>query len=69
MIWLLDIPAEVSRLGGVYDRACGVKPEGEWAEERSNSILRFGSDPYILLAECDSIRGTGLVGESKLGGK
>ena len=42
---------------------------GEGADERSNSILRFGRDPYILLAAWDSILGTGLVGESKFCGK
>ena len=57
-----------SSVGGVYDLACGVMGVAA-AEDRSNSIFRLGSDPYIRLAECDSIRGTGLVGESNVWGK
>ena len=33
---------------------------------RSNSIFRFGSDPYIL-QDCERTRGMGLVGESNEG--
>lgn len=39
------------------------------AEDLSNSILRLGREPYILLAAWESMRGTGLVGESKFCGK
>lgn len=42
---------------------------GDGAEDRSNSIFRLGRDPYIRLAAWESIRGTGLVGESKFCGK
>ncbi len=65
--------ALASREGGVYDLALCTRvplPVGVPARGlelgRSNSILRFGSDPYILLA-CARTRGMGLVGESNVG--
>ena len=61
--------AEVSSEGGVNDLAWGVSMPGEGADEESNSIFRFGREPYILLAAWESILGTGLVGESKFCGK